>query len=315
MSHMGATRRWYNRPMHLPSLESRLRAPLRLALERRVSAHIGKPWRALRVQDRAAEASHPAAILSDDAYSVFVKLGEGEPAIDQFECELAGLRALTRLSGALTPAGVGIVRVEDEVLLVLEAVEVVERTPEHWRNLGRALARVHGVKGERYGFETHAYWGSYYQDNTPHAEWAAFFRERRLLPRLRLAVSSGNLPAEVAARVERLGARLPELCGPPVAPTLLHGDAHHNNFLSTAAGAVLIDPSVYYGHPELDLAHIDFFEAVPDDFFVGYQELTPIDAGFRARRDLWRVPAQLAMVEVLGAEQLPALLDALRQYD
>ncbi|PTL80088.1 fructosamine kinase family protein [Vitiosangium sp. GDMCC 1.1324] len=198
---------------------------------------------------------------------------------------------------------------------VLEAVDVVERTPEHWRQMGRALARLHGVKGERFGFETHAYWGSLFQDNTPLEGWVDFFRERRLVPRLRAAIASGHLPPDVAAHVERLGDRLPELCGPPVVPALLHGDAHQNNFLSTPAGPVLLDPAVYYGHPELELAYIDFFAPVPEEFFHGYRELAPVDPGFAERRELWRIPAWLAMVEVDGAQHQDALTKALRAYE
>jgi fructosamine-3-kinase len=269
----------------------------------------------LGVKDRSQDASHPAAILSHDRFSIFVKLGVGDLARDQLGRELAGLRTLTERSGVLTPKGLGIVQVGDEALLVLEAVEVVERTPEHWRQMGRALAQVHGVKGERFGFETHAYWGSLWQDNTPHESWVDFFRERRLLPRLRAAVASGHLPPDVAARIERLGDRLSELCGPPIAPALMHGDAHQNNFLSTPAGPVLIDPAVYYGHPELELAYIDFFAPVPEAFFDGYRERAPMDPGFAARRDLWRIPAWLAMVEVVGAQHLEALTKALRSYE
>ncbi|PTL80096.1 hypothetical protein DAT35_29145 [Vitiosangium sp. GDMCC 1.1324] len=295
--------------------ERLLRDEVRIPLERHVSAFLGRTWRVLGVQDRSDAASHPAALLSDDTFSIFVKLGVGELARDQFNRELSGLRTLTERAGVLTPTGLGIVQVGDEALLVLEAVDVVERTPEHWRQMGRALARLHRVKGERFGFETHAYWGRLFQDNTPLEGWADFFRERRLVPRLRAAVTSGHLPPDVAARVERLGDRLPELCGPPVVPALLHGDAHQNNFLSTPAGPVLLDPAVYYGHPELELAYIDFFAPVPEEFFHGYRELAPVDPGFAERRELWRIPAWLAMVEVDGAQHQDALTKALRAYE
>jgi fructosamine-3-kinase len=301
--------------MQTPSLERILRDDLRLALKRHVSAFLGRAWHVTGARDCSDDASHPAAILSGDAFSIFVKLGAGELALDQFSRELAGLRTLSERAGALTPRGIGVVQAGDEALLVLEAVEAVARTPERWRQMGRALAQIHGVKGERFGFETYAYWGSLRQDNTPHAAWVDFFRERRLLPRLRAAAASGNLPTDVAARVERLGARLPELCGPEVAPALLHGDAHQNNFLCTAAGPYLIDPAVYYGHPEMELAYIDFFAPAPTEFFSGYEELAPIDAGFVARRDLWRIPAWLAMVEVDGTRNLAALTQALGAYE
>jgi hypothetical protein len=54
---------------------------------------------------------------------------------------------------------------------------------------------------------------------------------------LRAAVDSGHLPQALAARVGDIAARLPALAGPEPRPSLLHGDAQQNNFVSTAAGA------------------------------------------------------------------------------
>jgi protein-ribulosamine 3-kinase len=304
------------------SLRRLLSDPLRLPLEQRVSIHLGRPWQVARSEDMQDAASHPAAVLSDGTYAVFVKLAEGSEAWDRSTREIEGLAALTARAGVLTPPAIGAVPVEGDVdeaaesavLLILEAVVPVPRQRPQWREMGQTLARIHSVKREQCGFDSHNYWGSLYQDNTPYAQWLDFYRACRLAPRLRAAVDSGLLPPDVAARVERLSERLPDLAGPPVAPTLLHGDAHHNNFISTAEGPYLIDPAVYYGHPEMDLAYIDFFAPAPPAFFAGYQEIAPIDAGFPARRDLWRIPAWLAMVEVGGPEYLDGLLAALQRY-
>ncbi|PTL80124.1 hypothetical protein DAT35_29330 [Vitiosangium sp. GDMCC 1.1324] len=65
----------------------------------------------------------------------------------------------------------------------------------------------------------------------------------------------------------------------------------------------------------MKLAYIDFFAPVPEEFFHGYQELAPVDPGFAERRELWRIPAWLAMVEVDGAQYLEALTKALRAYE
>lgn len=287
---------------------------LRIPVEQCVSAYLGRAWRVATVQDKAESASHPAAVLSGEGYSVFVKLGEGRLALDQFKQELAGLRLLTERGGALTPAAIDSLQVEGGALIVMEAIQVTERGRAHWRQIGQALARLHNVKGERYGLDTHCYWGSLYQDNSPLPDWPEFFWERRLAPRLRAAVESGHLPLALVPEVEKLQARLPWLCGPKVEPALLHGDAHQNNFLSSARGPVMIDPSVYYGHPEMDLAYVDFFAPVSDELFQGYQELGPLEPGFSERRDLWRIPAWLAMVEVDGPQHLDNLIAALRRY-
>jgi protein-ribulosamine 3-kinase len=296
------------------SLKRLLSDTLRIPIEDSVSAYLGRTWQVRSAQDMHDAASHPAAVLSDGAYAVFVKLAEGSLAWDRSMQELAGLAYLTQRSGVLTPPGIGTVAVEGGALLILEAVQPVPRERKQWRQMGQALATIHSVKGEQFGFESHNYWGSLYQDNTPHKDWVDFYRARRLAPRLKTAVASGHLPLDVVPRIERLSVRLSALCGPPVAPSLLHGDAHHNNFLTTAHGPFLIDPAVYYGHPEMDLAYVDFFAPVPAAFFTGYQELAPVDQGFSARRDLWRIPAWLAMVEVDGPRHVDALLAALRNY-
>jgi len=122
------------------------------------------------------------------------------------------------------------------------------------------------------------------------------------------------MPTDVIRLVEKLIARLPDLCGPDVEPALLHGDAQQNNFITSDARTFVIDPAVYYGNPEIDLAYVDYFEPVPDDVFISYQEEMPIDPGFRERRDLWRVYGYLAIVEVEGGAYLGKLIEAVRKY-
>jgi fructosamine-3-kinase len=286
----------------------------RLPVERAVSEHYGREWRVREFHDMHEFASHPAAVLSDGSTPVFVKLSEAAHGLDQFEVELVGLRLLAARTGALVPRPVGILAVEDGVLLVLEGVKAVERGPIEWREIGRALARIHQARGEQFGLETQGYFGPLYQDNRPAPDWLSFFTERRLWPFFMGAIDSGHLPTATIRQVERLIRRLPGLEIPPGGPVLLHGDAQQNNFISTAAGAVAIDPAVYYGHPEMDLAYVDYFQDVPEDVFLGYQEILPIDPGFPARRDLWRVPAYLAAVNVEGQAHLGKLERALARY-
>jgi protein-ribulosamine 3-kinase len=228
--------------------------PLHTCVEQAVSGHIGRQWAVRDAKDMTEFACHPAAILSDGSYSVFAKSSEAANGFEQFEIELAGLRLLSELSGVITPTPIGIISVAGGSILVLETVEVVDRAPRHWREIGRTLARIHKIKWDRFGLERHGYFGPLYQDNTPTSDWATFYAERRLLPGLRLAIDSGNMPSVVIRQVEKLITCLPELCGPETAPTLLHGDAQQNNFISSEKGTVVIDPSVYYGNPEMDLA-------------------------------------------------------------
>ena len=266
-------------------------------IENAASAHVGRPWVVDGFTDLNERASHPCGVLHGQPFSVFVKLSLAENGRQQFTAELAGLTLMRQRAQIVTPTpvGPGVVAVDRGSLLLFEALS--ERVPEarqrdDWRSIGHTLAALRQVRDERFGLdELNGFFGPLAEDNRPVTSnrWADFYAERRIVPLLRSAVDSGSLPVEVAAGVERLIPRLPALCGPEPRPALLHGDAQHHNFLSAPGGAVIVDAAPYFGHPEIDLALIDYFGPVPDDVFEAYQEVAPIDPGFGVRRELWRV--------------------------
>jgi protein-ribulosamine 3-kinase len=291
-------------------LNDALRAPV----EQLVSEYYGREWRVKTFKDLIDFASHHCAILSDGLLAVFVKLSEAANGLDHFEVELAGLRFLSEHAGVLTPSLIGNVLVEGGVIMVLGAVQVMERQSRQWRQIGQSLAQIHRVKGDRFGFDRQGYFGPFYQDNRPMEDWLAFYLERRLWPRFIGAIDSGNLPTQAIRQIEKLISRLPSLDIPSTPPALLHGDAQVNNFISTEQGAVVVDPAIYFGIPEIDLAYVDYFQPVPEDIFVGYQEVLPIEPGFRQRRELWCLPTDLAMVTVEGTIHLDKLTRVVQKY-
>ena len=286
----------------------------RQPVEQIVSQYYQSKWRVIDFKDMNDYASHPSAILSDGVHPVFVKLSLAKHGYDQFEVELMGLNWLSTQAGVLTPTPLGIVHVNNGVILVLEAAEVIERTPSAWREIGRTLAHIHQVKGDRFGFHMQGYFGSLFQDNRTTEDWLTFYIERRLWPRLMGAIDSGFMPTSIIKQVEHFITRLSGLGLPECQPVLLHGDAQQNNYISTPNGAMVIDPAIYYGNPEVDLAYLDYFQPVPNEVFEGYQDILPIDPGFPGRRDLWRVAAYLAAVQAGGEDYLAPLVEAIRRY-
>ena len=185
---------------HEPSI--RLASPpVRAAVQWAVSEHLGRRWTVQAARDMSDYAYHPAAILSDGAYAVFAKFSGAENGAEKFEIELAGLRLLSEQAGVLIPTPVGITAVPGGSILILEAVKSVERAHRHWRQIGQTLARIHRVKSDRFGLERDGYFGPLHQDNGQMEDWQTFYTERRLVPGLKLAVDSGNLPQAVARQV------------------------------------------------------------------------------------------------------------------
>lgn len=306
-----------------PLLESAVVA----AIERAASAHLGRPWVSRGFTDLSERASHPCGVLDGEPFSVFTKLGVAVDAREQFAAELDGLRLLSRAGRIRTPVPVasGVVSLATGSLLLFEALP--ERPPQargrrDWRSIGQALAALHAVRDPRFGLgRARGFFGPLPQDNrgVPSNRWADFYLQRRIAPALRTAADSGHLPADLAAGVGRVAGRLPALSGAEPRPSLLHGDAQQNNFISTADGAVAIDPAPYFGHPEIDLAQVDFFQPVPGDVLDAYREVAPLDPGFADRRELWRIPTYLAVIAIdgpssLGRQCLTRLASAVRRY-
>ena len=303
------------------------------AIEQAARAHLGRPWHRQGFTSLDERASHPSGIFHGEPLSIFAKLG---PSPEQFTAELAGLRLLSQQAEVATPQPIadGLIEVEPasvwdhtdlpsgpsgRTLLLFEALPErppAARQPADWASIGHVLATLHQVTSPTFGLGQDNYFGPLPQDNRPAPTWPAFFRERRLLPLLRAAADSGRLPAALAGAVARIAERLPDLCGPDPRPSLLHGDAQQHNFISTPAGAVVIDACPYFGHPEIDLAQLDFFHPVPAVLFAAYREIAPIAPGFPDRRDLWRLPTYLAIVaaDPQPGPYLAQLARAVRRY-
>jgi len=291
------------------------------------SSHLGHGWNSTSFTDLNDRASHPAGIVHGDSFSVFAKASFVDGGDEVFRAELAGLELLRERAGVTVPVpiGPGLVQFDDGWLLLYEAVNEhapETRTADDWSAIGHALAAIHQVHAERFGLQDfNGYFGPLPQDNAPvpSNRWVDFYAERRVLPFLRAAVDSGQLPSALVPGVERVLDRLPQIGGPEPRPTLLHGDAQQHNFVSTDHGVVVIDVAPYFGHSELDLALIDWVHPVPDVVFDAYQEVLPIDQGFPERRELWRIFGYLAGIAVSGGPafgrfMLGRLTDAVRLY-
>ena len=280
---------------------------VRAAVEAAASAHRGRPWAATGFSDRGDRASHPCGVFAGTPFAVFAKLDPDPAGAARLRAEQRGLRLIGERGGVAVPVPVaaGVIVTRAGALLLTEALpeRPGPRADADHAAIGRALATLHQARGDAFGLDRDGFFGPLPQVNQPAASgrWADFYAERRLAPMLALAARSGHLPAGLARGAGRVAARLDALAGPEPAPSLLHGDAQQNNFVSVDGGAVLIDPAPYYGHPEADLALAGYFEPAGEDARLrGYREIAPLDPGFAGRRELWRLHAYLAVIAASG---------------
>ena len=241
-----------------------------------------------------------------------------DPMPGLFEREAAGLRAL-RATGAI---GVPEVVREDPTGLVLEWIDVGGRTAAQ---RGRPRPPPRRRSTARPGRASAA--------STPHPAATSarspstsrrpttgptFYVERRVraADRTGRRRSAASTPTR-ATLAERAAARAADLCGPPEPPALLHGDLWAGNRLVDRAGANwLIDPAVYWGHREVDLAMMQLFGGFGADAFDAYDEAHPLAAGWRDRVAWYQLVPLLVHAILFGGGYGRAAMDVLvRSFD
>ena len=77
---------------------------------------------------------------------------------------------------------------------------------------------------------------------------------------------------------------------------------------------MLIDPAIYYGHREVDLAMTKLFGGFHPDFYAAYREEFPLEENWEERVGLWNLYPLLVHVMLFGEEYVPRLLESLERY-
>ena len=254
--------------------------------------------------------------LSVQDRSVFMKANHRENQLF-FSAEIKGLDAIRRTGTFRVPETLasGTDRQYGAFLLL----EWCQGSPnrDFYEKFGRNLAAMHKadtngiVKG--FGFPENNYIGAAKQENTLEDSWLVFFREHRLRPQMEKAKAWFDRADR--KRMERLLDHLEDYLPEPAFPSLLHGDLWSGNHITGNDGeAWLIDPAVYVGHFEADLAMTELFGGFPQRFYGAYHEVNPIDPDYRERRDLYNLYHLLNHLNLFGGGYFGAVEEVLRRY-
>ena len=251
-----------------------------------------------------------ARVGLSDGRTVFVK-HHARPPAGMFACEARGLGWLDAAAAIRVPR----VLAHGERFLALEWLEPGARARDHDEQLGRGLARLHAAGAPSFGLDHDNFLATLHQDNTPADDGLAFWIDRRLVPTARLAIERGRAPARWLADLDRLRGVLPAVAGPAEPPARLHGDLWSGNLHTTADGApALIDPAVYGGHREVDLAMLALFGTVSARTLAAYEEVIPLADGWRDRVPLWQLYPLLVHTVLFGGGYASSVEHALSHF-
>ena len=253
--------------------------------------------------------------------------GTGRQAVDEpmangddlFAVEALGLARLRDTNAIRVPAEIGHGRQGDKAYLILEYIEpdangLRGASPKYWTQLGHQLAHLHAHTQPQFGLDHDNFIGSLVQRNTLTGDGHEFFFEQRLLPQAGQALYNGLLQKSTYDALFRLRNRLPDLL-PNDRPALLHGDLWTGNVLITEAGEpAVVDPAVYYGFREAEVAFTHLFGGFDAQFQAAYEEVFPLEPGFAERIPIYNLYPLLVHVNLFGSGYVPGVERVLSRF-
>lgn len=261
------------------------------------------------------------ALSLSNGETVFMKANSIKNA-SFFTAEALGLFALSSVGVIGVPKILctGIGKNDGISFLLLEMLKAgTRRKKDYWELLGHELASLHKAgcsvfaDDKKYGFLSDNYIGMSPQKNTPCTSWIEFYSENRLKVQFKRAESYFDAPD--LKRIQSLLDNLDRLLIEPEYPSLLHGDLWSGNVITGNDGkAWIIDPAVYVGHREVDLAMTELFGGFPCGFYASYNETAPIENGYDTRRELYNLYQLLNHLNMFGGSYLSSVLRILRTF-
>ena len=111
----------------------------------------------------------------------------------------------------------------------------------------------------------------------------------------------------------RLFAKIEDRVGDPEPPSRLHGDLWGGNLHVAPDGdPVLIDPAVYGGHREVDLAMMRLFGGFGSTVFESYTNAFPLTEGWKERVLLYQLYPLMVHLNLFGGHYGDQVEHALR---
>jgi len=241
----------------------------------------------------------------------FIKLNSAVTYPGMFEAEKKGLELLASTNTMPIPKILETGEVNGTSFLLMEFIETGKPAKDTMLNFGRNLAALHRHSSGHYGLEYDNYIGSLPQYNQIKDSWGDFFIRMRLLPQLKLAK---DLVSFFILDFENLFSKMDSLF-PDERPALLHGDLWNGNYIvNTKGDACLVDPAAYYGHREMDIAMTKLFGGFTNEFYEGYNEVYPLESGWRSRIDLCNLYPLLVHVNLFGDSYVKQVKKCLKKY-
>jgi fructosamine-3-kinase len=245
----------------------------------------------------------------------FLKINSAKKYPALFEKEKNGIEFLGKEKAIHVPAVIACGEIDNYQILLLEWIVPGIRTEQFWKSFGKQLAELHYVSNPQFGFTEANYMGALPQANDPKDNWIDFFIELRLKPQLKIAEEKRLLQTKHVTAFENL---YPKLIGifNQENPSLLHGDLWSGNYMCNQnSEPVLIDPAVYFGHRNMDIAMTTLFGGFDKQFYESYNYHFPFPNNYYEQWEICNLYPLLIHLNLFGLGYLGQIERVLKKFE
>lgn len=288
---------------------------LTIYLEKQLSDYFNKEINIKGVTSVSGGSINNTYRLDTNYLSFFIKINSASSYPNMFKKEATGLQLLRESKEIKIPKVILEEEWKDTSFLILEYIDSVTPKQNFWQDFGTKLAKLHQHTESYFGLEESNYIGSLHQQNKQHTNWTDFFIQERLQPQIKLAKDSGKMDKSIISCFENLFLKLEEIF-PDEPPALLHGDLWSGNFMVDNNGdPCIMDPAVYYGHREMDIAMTQLFGGFDADFYKYYHKQYPLAEGWENRMDICNLYPLLVHVNLFGGSYLSQIQQIVKSFN
>ena len=147
-------------------------------------------------------------------------------------------------------------------------------------DLLNSIISIHSIKNQDYGFDFDTQIGGLKQINSKSKNWKEFYTDKRLSYIFDLVNKNKPMDKSINTKIDLLIKKMDNFIPTNPRPSLLHGDLWEGNILFKSKKFVgFIDPGSFYGHNELEISYLRWFNPkfIDNNFLNKYNDHIKVD--------------------------------------
>ncbi|UZR95716.1 fructosamine kinase family protein [Chondrinema litorale] len=240
--------------------------------------------------------------VDTDSAKFFIKFNETKSGL-MFTSEATSLKFLkSKLKSVIIPDVIFFGEESGRQVIVQEFIQEKAILRPFWKNLANTIVELHQIQHDKAGLHFNNFISSLKQQNEQTDKWVQFFFEQRLSVQFGLAYYNGIIEKSLFAKLDKLQLAFEKLYEPE-AFSLLHGNLRKENVYTTLNNQVcMVNPSIYFGNREVDIANAKLFGGFDESFFRNYQAIYPLLPGNLERMEIYSLYPLMLYVNLYNSE-------------